>query len=124
MSRYLFALSLAALVAGVLPSARLARAADVSDPPSQAVRIDGSELSSGAGVARVYDRLERAADHVCRSFDSRELERQARYRHCVAEAVERAVRDVHDSRLSAYYQDKTGTMPSVAIVAGSPAAMR
>jgi UrcA family protein len=125
MSRYLVALSLATLMAGVLPAARSAHAAEaLDDPPSQAVRIDGSELSSGAGVARVYGRLELAADYVCRSFDSREPERHGRYRHCVAEALERAVRDVHDARLSAYYQAKTGTLRTDAIVAGSPAGAR
>ena len=125
MSRYLVALSLAALVAGALPAARSARAAEVlDDPPSQAVRIDGSELSSGAGIARVYGRLAQAADYVCHSFDSRELERQARYRRCVAEAIERAVRDVHDGRLTAYPQVKTGAMRTDAIVAGSPAPVR
>ncbi len=124
MNRYLVALSFVTLLAGGLPSARSAHAAEaVDDPPTQAVRIDGAELLSGAGIARVYGRLEQAADYVCRSFDSREPERQARYRHCVAEALERAVRDVHDARLSAYYQDKTGTMSTFAIVAGSPAAV-
>lgn len=125
MSRYLVALSLATLIAGALPAARFAQAAEVlDDPPSQAVRIDGSELASGAGIARVYGQLEQAADYVCRNFDSREPERQGRYRHCVAEALERAVRDVHDARLSAYYQGKTGTMRNFAIVAGSPAPVR
>jgi UrcA family protein len=96
----------------------------LDNPPSQAVRIDGSELLSGVGIARVYGRLEQAADYVCRSFDSREPERHSQYRHCVAESLERAIQDVHDARLSAYYQARTGTLRTVAIVAGSPAAGR
>jgi UrcA family protein len=125
MSRYLVALSLATVIAGALPAARFAHSAEaLENPPSQAVRIDGSELQSGAGIAHVYGRLAQAADYVCRSFDSKEPERQARYRQCVAEALERAIADVHDARLSAYYQAKTGTLRTVAIVAGSPAAGR
>lgn len=125
MSRYLVALSLAALIAGALPAARSARAAEVSDEaPSQAVRIDGSELLSGAGIVRVYGQLEQAADYVCHSLDSKELERQRQYRRCVAEALERAVKDVHDGRLSAYHQVKTGATRTDTIVAGSPAAVR
>jgi UrcA family protein len=125
MNRYLVALSLATLIAGALPTARLAHAAEVlDDPPSQAVRIDGSELLSSAGIARVYGRLEQAADYVCRSFDSREPERHVQYSHCVADALERAVQDVHDGRLSAYYQAKTGTLRTASIVAGSPAGVR
>ena len=125
MNRYLVALSLATLMTSALPAARSARAAEVPDgTPSQAVRIDGSELLSGAGIARVYGRLELAADYVCRSFDSRDPERQARYRQCVAEALERAIGDVHDAVLSAYYQARTGTLRTVAVVAGSPAAGR
>ena len=125
MSRYLVALSLATLVAVGFPTARFTHAADALDnPPSQAVRIDGSELVSGAGIAHVYGRLEQASEHVCHSLDSRELQRQARYRKCVAEALGRAIGDVHDARLSAYYQAKTGTLRTLAIVAGSPTAGR
>lgn len=124
MSRYLIALCITAAIAG-LPGTRLARAADVADdPPSQAVRIYGAELSSSTGIVRVHNRLEGAARNVCHTLDERDLGRQMRYRRCVAEALEHAVRDVHDARLSAYHRVKTGGQGTLAMVAGSPTAAR
>ncbi len=126
MSRYLVAaLSLAALIAGGSTAARTARAADVpGDPPSKAVQIYAAELSSSVGIALVHDRLDQAAHYVCRAFDSREPERQMRYRRCVTEALERAVQEVHDARLSAYHRGRTGTMRTDAVVAGFPGPAR
>lgn len=125
MSRHLIALSLAAVVACSLPAAPCALAAEVAgDPPSKSVQIYAGELSSNAGVTRVHERLEDAASFVCRAFDSRELERQMRYRRCVADALDRAVREVHDARLSAYHRGRTGTMRTDAVVAGFPGRAR
>lgn len=124
MSRYSIALCITAFVAS-LPGARLASAADItSNPPAEAVQIYGSELASSAGVARVHARLTGAARDVCHGLDGRDIERQMRYRRCVAESLERAVRDVHDSRLTAYHQAHTGAPRTVALVAGSPGAAR
>jgi len=121
MSRYLIGLCITAVIAG-LPGTRPVRAADIAgEPLSQAVQIYGAELSSSTGIVRVHDRLEGAARNVCRPLDERDLGRQMRYRRCVAEAVERAVRDVHDARLSAYHQAKTKTsaLGTLAMVAES-----
>lgn len=124
MNRHLIALCATAMITA-LPAARLAHATDITgDVPSKAVQIFGSELSSSAGITRVHDRLEGAARDVCHGLDARELRRQMQYRRCVAGALERAVRDVHDARLSAYHEAKTGALRTVAMVAGSPRAAR
>lgn len=121
MSRYLIALCTTAMIAG-LPAARLARATDVTaDPPSRTVQIYGAELSNTAGIARVHERLTGAARDVCHTLDAKDLGRQMLYRRCVAAALARAVRDVHDARLSAYHEAKTGATRTVALIAGSPA---
>ena len=122
MSRYLIALSLAAIVTGGLPALHSARAAELpGDRPAEAVQIYAAELLSTTGIARVHERLENAARDVCHGFDSRDVERQMRYRRCVAEALERAVRDVHDARLSAYHQAKAGAVRTAAAVTRTPA---
>ena len=121
MTRYLIGFCITAMIA-CLPAARLASAADITgDPPSETVRVYGSELASRAGIIRVNDRLEAAARDVCRSFNARDLARQVLYRRCVADALERAVRMVHDTRLSAYHRAKTGTARTVAMITESPA---
>ena len=75
MSRYLIALGLAAILAGALPAARAAPAADIpGDTPSRAVEIHAAELASSAGITRVHNRLQEAARDVCRSLESQELE--------------------------------------------------
>jgi UrcA family protein len=125
MSRYLIALSLAAIMAGGLCGARAAHAGALTgNPPSQVVRVYGFELSSDVGIARVHERLKQAAREVCDSFDSRDPERQMRYRRCVADALERAVRDIHDGRLTAYHRSKAGALRTVELVARSVQAAR
>jgi len=96
------------------PAAATLAAATPTDRPFEAVRIDRRELSSSAGVARVHRRLESAAASVCRENDSQELARQIAYRHCVVEALTRAVRDIHDPGLSAYHLRKGHAGGSVA----------
>jgi UrcA family protein len=124
MSRFLIGLCITAVIAGV-PGTRPARAADITgDPLSQAVQIYGGELSSHTGIVRVHDRLEGAARNVCRTLDEKDLERQMRYRRCVVESLERAVRDVHDARLSAYHQAKTAALGTLAMVDESRAVAR
>jgi len=119
MSRYLIGFCITAMIASV-PAARLASATDItSNPPSEAVQIYASELASGAGIVRVHDRLESAARDVCHDLDARDLGRHMRYRQCVAEALERAVRTIHDPRLTAYHQAKTGAPRTVAMIAES-----
>lgn len=122
MSRHLIALSLAGAVAIGLAAAAAVRADTApGDRPAETVRVDYWELGSRAGVARVHDRLEAAARDVCSDLDSRDLGSQMRYRRCVADALARGVRDVHDSRLTAYHRGKGG-LRAAAVSAGSLAA--
>jgi UrcA family protein len=121
MSRHLIALGLAgALVVGLAATVPVQAESAPGDRPAETIRVDRWELQTRLGVARVHERLEAAARDVCRDLDSRELGMQMAYRRCVADALAHAVRDVHDSRLTAYHRDRGG-LRTATIVARSPA---
>lgn len=99
----LSAIAVAALLSAPLlvmaadaPVGRAARSADV--------HFADLNLDRAGAAASLYGRLSAAADSVCssRAFTSLYYT-YADYRSCVAEALRRAVAEVHHPALSAYY---------------------
>jgi UrcA family protein len=77
--------------------------------PSLTVRYGDLNLSSPQGASTLYKRILIAARTVCPSDDSdRELRPISSRPSCTDEAVARAVRQVNNSSLSAFYSAKTG----------------
>jgi UrcA family protein len=84
--------------------ADLAAAAVVDEPaPSVTVRYHDLNLNSPAGVASLYGRIRGAAAEVCRTLESRDLERKPYWDFCYNHAVADAVKRVHNETLSAYH---------------------
>jgi len=78
-----------------------AGAATPADIPTARVQFADLDLGHDAGIDRLYTRLRRAAESVCdRYADNRDLRAIAEQRACAAAALDRAVEDIHSSRLS------------------------
>jgi UrcA family protein len=81
----------------------LSIAAADDDAPSVTVRFHDLNLNSPEGVASLYGRIQRAADQVCHSLKSRDLERESYWNDCFNHAVANAVRSANNAPLSAYH---------------------
>ncbi|HUO79268.1 MAG TPA: UrcA family protein [Steroidobacteraceae bacterium] len=74
---------------------------------ANAVRVSYSDLdlTKDAGVERLYGRLRHAAEQACGgALDNRDLSAQRQHDACVRSALDRAVEDVHSSRLTARHK--------------------
>jgi UrcA family protein len=76
-----------------------ALADSAAEAPSVKLEISQAELH-GPGVQKLYQRIQSAAREACAQLDSRELTAHLAYRHCVDDAVARAVADVHSKELT------------------------
>lgn len=91
------------LCAGLVSAAVGAHALRADETRQVSVRIDDLNPATPAGVAAIYNRIERAAREACGSDDLSGLqELSAEWRGCVRAAVGRAVRDVDAPLLSSY----------------------
>ena len=83
----------------------LAPALSHATPAAQAatvtVRYADLNLSSDAGNAALYARLEAAARQVCGTSDIRDLAQLASVQSCQKVAIARAVQEVHSTQLAA-----------------------
>ncbi len=84
--------------------ASTAFAATDSTAPSVRVSFSELDLTKDAGVEHLYQRLQAAAERVCGNVDIRDLGAFARQRACVQHVLDRAVEDVHSSRLTARHR--------------------
>jgi UrcA family protein len=84
--------------------------------PSETVKFQDLNVASPAGVAALYGRIHRAAQHVCPVPD-RQLANVQRANTCVAQAEARAVAQLDIAALTAYVQTKNGRRPA-ALTAG------
>jgi UrcA family protein len=98
---------LTATLATALTSVSPFAQADVIDGPKQTrVHFADLDLTKSAGISALYGRLEGAAEQVCAPLASRDLRSAFAYRHCVSDAISRAVTEVNQPNLSAYYRAK------------------
>jgi UrcA family protein len=99
--------TLIALLAGAVGglSAPLATADDGADVQLRAVAVHFSraDLHDRDGVVRLYRRLSEAAHEACEDYDSVMLTRQHAFQLCVSLSLDRAVTQINDPALSAYY---------------------
>ncbi len=99
----LFVKPLIGLVALTLTSITVAAhaAPPAHTEPQALVRYADLDLGTEGGVAKLYQRIARAASRVCPGSESRELQRAKLARACQTEAIERAVAAVGNTRLAA-----------------------
>ena len=83
------------LTAALMPAVH---AADAS-APSVAIRYDAARVATDAGARDLYRRIAIAAERVCPVAVNSDLASARNARQCQADAVSRAVGQVHDQRL-------------------------
>jgi len=86
-------------VAGFVASVS-AFAGTAFDAPSVAVRYDDLNLSTTTGVNTLYHRISAAAREVCPDVYSRDPNVILAGRHCQADAIAKAVREVNNPSLA------------------------
>jgi UrcA family protein len=92
-----------AVLVGSLLAGSLAAAPVVSaqEAPSIVVKYSDLDLSTSDGARTLYKRIRAAANMVCPYGDARELTLKAIGQSCRADAIERAVRTIHNTELAA-----------------------
>src|SRR5262245_33061449 len=89
------AASACALALGALQAQCFAAPVIADEVPARQINYADLNLARTADVAVLYRRIEGAASLVCEVYSSRDLARNLRFRHCMANAIDRAVADVH-----------------------------
>jgi len=88
-------------------------AADPNAPPQRIVKFGDLNLDHPDGVKALYGRLSTAANAVCHASTADVIHTGTRgLRNCVRQAMARAVADVNNRNLTAYYNQRTGRNPS------------
>ena len=82
-------------------------AGTTQEPASVRVSFSELDLTKDAGVERLYARLQNAAERVCSNLDSRDLTAYNAHAACMRAALDRAVANVHSSRLTARHKGAT-----------------
>jgi len=96
------------VVGAVLAIAAASLIADIAaakerDAASTVVNYSDLDLASSTDTARLYARLKYASQKVCNSYDSRELRTRDRYVACFDQALNNAVAEVNDAKLSSLH---------------------
>jgi len=87
-------------VAGFVASVSAFAGTAAFDAPSVAVRYDDLNLSTTNGVNTLYHRISAAAREVCPDVYSRDPNVILAGRHCQADAIAKAVREVNNPSLA------------------------
>lgn len=96
-----------ALIVAVLSLPRWADTALAGSPPeSTVIQYRDLDLSTDAGVRALYERIKRAAHHVCFVETSAHpgIDQQALYSACYQDAVADAVKQLGQERLAALHR--------------------
>jgi len=68
--------------------------------PSVIVKYSDLDIARGSGAETLYQRLQAAARQVCGSYDGRNLNAADAWKACYNQALDEAVNDVGNARLS------------------------
>jgi UrcA family protein len=104
--------SLALFASATLFLSSHAIAADPNAPPQRIVKFGDLNLDHPDGVKALYGRIAAAANAVCHATPSAPYAIATNAAHkCVTQAIAKAVADVNNRNLTAYYKQKTGGGP-------------
>jgi UrcA family protein len=103
MNRFTLMMVAAALAAAT----QLAQADSTATAPAKMlIHYSDLDLSRPAGAMSLYRRLQSAAETVCTPLNGEDVNHKLMFRHCVADAISRAVTEVDQPALGAYYRAK------------------
>lgn len=108
MKTHHYVLSMTAAVAQLLASSANADVERLADVPRIVVTFGDLDLSKPAGSTALYERIQSAAEIVCRVNESRQLALIARSRACYRSAIDDAVAQIDHPRLTALHDRKVG----------------
>lgn len=78
-------------------------------PVSQSVQYSDLNLDSNDGISRLYQRIQAAATQVCGTDSgTRSLADWSQARTCAKASASRAVAEINNAALTAFYTKKTG----------------
>jgi UrcA family protein len=97
------AFALLAACVSVAASGAAHATTESSDAPALKVRYNDLDLATEQGSMALYGRIAAAAQQVCAADDIRNLAAVAAAHACRAQAIEKAVREVHSARLASVY---------------------
>jgi UrcA family protein len=106
-----------ALIAAAVLGGQAFAGNSFAETRSTVVKFGDLNLSSQEGIAALYKRIHNAAKQVCEASSGDDVFPQVAtsVHKCVAEAETRAVLDINNGALEAYYSKKTGRpMPVLA----------
>jgi UrcA family protein len=92
----------------LLASASTIMLSEVALATDSVVTFKAQDLSSTAGVAALYGRINRAANEVCGAWDSFGRFLSPSIQTCITDAVSHAVAQVNSPMLTRFYNAKTG----------------
>ncbi len=75
-------------------------------------------VSSPAGAAALYARINAAANGVCRTLDGRDLASKTHFNRCVHKAIADAVTRVDQPALYSIYDAKNSTQKPITLASG------
>jgi UrcA family protein len=84
-------------------AARAQSSDDALSDRTAIVHYGDLDLARPQSAARLYARLSAAAERVCSPLDTPDLNLGQRHRHCVEDALDAAIAQVADPRLTAYH---------------------
>ncbi len=94
----------------LLPHSAQSRADDFNERRTVIVRVAAHDLQSEEGRGIVYRRLQTAAKQACIDVDSRhELRKALLLRHCVNDAMSKAVAQLSDPTFQEYAAARRGS---------------
>jgi UrcA family protein len=100
LSNFRSALVLASAFAALTATTTSFAAAPADEVPSVTVRYNDLDLATSGGAATLYQRISQAARQVCPDPDMRNLAMNALAQRCRAEAIARAVDQLHSPQLA------------------------
>jgi len=86
---------------------QIAHAADAAMPAVE-VSFKDLNLTHQEGAAKLFQRLQSAAERVCESADGQDIARHLAFRACVKGALAAAVAKVDQPQLTAFYLAQSG----------------
>jgi UrcA family protein len=101
-----------------LSFAAMCPAGETTGANQSTVKYADLNLSSPAGAAALYARINAAANRVCRPLDGRDLASKTQLNRCVHKAIADAVTQVDQPALYSIYNAKNSTQKPIMLASG------
>jgi UrcA family protein len=101
-----------------LSFAAMSQASDATAANQATVKYADLNVSTPAGAAALYARINVAANRVCSTLDGRDLAFKTQFNRCVNKAIADAVTKVDQPALYSIYNAKSSTQKPIMLASG------